>query len=35
MHGFVTLESDNHIILAGEPAWEQFLDEVENAFLAT
>jgi pimeloyl-ACP methyl ester carboxylesterase/DNA-binding winged helix-turn-helix (wHTH) protein len=31
---FVTLESDNHILLAGEPAWERFLDEVEN-FLAT
>jgi pimeloyl-ACP methyl ester carboxylesterase len=31
---FVTLESDNHILLAGEPAWERFLDEIEN-FLAT
>lgn len=31
---FVTLESDNHILLAGEPAWERFFAEVEN-FLAT
>jgi len=29
---FVTLESDNHVLLAGEPAWEKFLEEVE-AFL--
>ena len=32
---FVTLESDNHIMLAGEPAWERFLDEVENFLAAT
>jgi pimeloyl-ACP methyl ester carboxylesterase len=31
---FVTLESDNHILLAGEPAWVKFIDEVE-AFLAS
>lgn len=30
---FVTLESDNHVLLAGEPAWSKFIDEVE-AFLA-
>ena len=30
----VTLESDNHVLLAGEPAWEKFLEEVED-FLAT
>jgi DNA-binding winged helix-turn-helix (wHTH) protein/pimeloyl-ACP methyl ester carboxylesterase len=30
---FVTLESDNHVLLAGEPAWERFFAEVE-AFLA-
>jgi len=30
---FVTLESDNHVLLAGEPAWEKFFLEVE-AFLA-
>jgi DNA-binding winged helix-turn-helix (wHTH) protein/pimeloyl-ACP methyl ester carboxylesterase len=29
----VTLESDNHVLLAGEPAWEKFLEEVE-AFLS-
>ena len=29
----VPLESKNHILLAGEPAWQRFLDEV-NAFLA-
>jgi pimeloyl-ACP methyl ester carboxylesterase len=29
---FVTLESDNHILLADEPAWQVFLTEV-NAFL--
>jgi pimeloyl-ACP methyl ester carboxylesterase len=29
---FVALESDNHILLADEPAWPQFLAEVE-AFL--
>ncbi len=29
---FVTLESENHVLLAGEPAWPKFLDEVE-AFL--
>jgi pimeloyl-ACP methyl ester carboxylesterase/DNA-binding CsgD family transcriptional regulator len=31
--GFVTLESDNHILQEGEPAWERFLAEV-RAFLA-
>ena len=31
---FVTLESDNHVLLAGEPAWDKFFLEVE-AFLAT
>ena len=30
---FVTLESENHVLLSGEPAWSKFLDEVE-AFLA-
>ena len=30
---FVSLESDNHVVLAGEPAWEQFIDEIER-FLA-
>jgi DNA-binding winged helix-turn-helix (wHTH) protein/pimeloyl-ACP methyl ester carboxylesterase len=30
---FVTLESDNHVLLAGEPAWDKFFLEVE-AFLA-
>jgi pimeloyl-ACP methyl ester carboxylesterase len=30
----VTLESDNHVLLAGEPAWEKFFEEVED-FLAT
>ena len=30
---FVTLESSNHILLADEPAWPRFLDEVET-FLA-
>ena len=29
---FVALESDNHILLADEPAWQVFLTEV-NAFL--
>lgn len=29
---FVTLESDNHVLLSGEPAWPRFLDEIE-AFL--
>jgi len=28
----VTLESDNHVLLSGEPAWPRFLDELE-AFL--
>ena len=27
---FVMLESDNHILLAGEPAWPRFLQEVES-----
>jgi DNA-binding winged helix-turn-helix (wHTH) protein/pimeloyl-ACP methyl ester carboxylesterase len=31
---FVTLESENHVLLAGEPAWIRFLEEVE-AFLET
>jgi pimeloyl-ACP methyl ester carboxylesterase/DNA-binding CsgD family transcriptional regulator len=31
---FVLLESDNHILLAQEPAWEEFLSEV-RAFLGT
>lgn len=31
---FVTLESDNHVLLAGEPAWTKFIDEIE-AFLAS
>jgi DNA-binding winged helix-turn-helix (wHTH) protein/alpha-beta hydrolase superfamily lysophospholipase len=31
---FVTLESDNHVPLAGEPAWEKFMGEIE-AFLAS
>jgi DNA-binding winged helix-turn-helix (wHTH) protein/pimeloyl-ACP methyl ester carboxylesterase len=30
----VTLESENHLLLAGEPAWEKFFEEIE-AFLAT
>jgi DNA-binding winged helix-turn-helix (wHTH) protein/pimeloyl-ACP methyl ester carboxylesterase len=30
---FVMLESDNHVLLPGEPAWPRFLQEVEN-FLA-
>jgi DNA-binding winged helix-turn-helix (wHTH) protein/pimeloyl-ACP methyl ester carboxylesterase len=30
---FVTLESDNHVLLAGEPAWDKFFMEVEE-FLA-
>lgn len=30
---FVTLESDNHVLLAGEPAWGKFMGEIE-AFLA-
>jgi DNA-binding winged helix-turn-helix (wHTH) protein/predicted esterase len=29
----VTLESDNHVLLAGEPAWQKLVDEIE-AFLA-
>jgi len=29
---FVTLESENHVLLSGEPAWDKFLEEVE-AFL--
>jgi pimeloyl-ACP methyl ester carboxylesterase len=31
---FVTLESENHVLLPGEPAWVKFLEEVE-AFLET
>lgn len=31
---FVTLESDNHVLLAGEPAWPRFLQEIES-FLHT
>jgi pimeloyl-ACP methyl ester carboxylesterase len=31
---FVTLESDNHVLLAGESAWTKFMDEIE-AFLAS
>jgi pimeloyl-ACP methyl ester carboxylesterase len=27
---FVTLDSDNHVLLAGEPAWPRFLDEVAS-----
>ena len=30
---FVTLDSDNHVVLAGEPAWAKLLTEIE-AFLA-
>ena len=30
----VTLESDNHVLLEGEPAWEKFIGEIE-AFLAS
>jgi pimeloyl-ACP methyl ester carboxylesterase len=30
---FVTLESDNHILLEGEPAWAKFIGEIES-FLA-
>jgi pimeloyl-ACP methyl ester carboxylesterase len=30
---FVTLESDNHVLLAGEPDWQKLVDEIE-AFLA-
>jgi DNA-binding winged helix-turn-helix (wHTH) protein/pimeloyl-ACP methyl ester carboxylesterase len=30
---FVTLESDNHVLLSGEPAWPKFISEIE-AFLA-
>ncbi|WOB07524.1 alpha/beta fold hydrolase [Piscinibacter gummiphilus] len=30
---FVALESDNHVLLEGEPAWPQFLDELQG-FLA-
>jgi len=30
---FVTLESENHVLIAGESAWPKFLDELE-AFLA-
>jgi pimeloyl-ACP methyl ester carboxylesterase len=29
---FVTLESDNHVLLAGEPAWQKLVDEIK-AFL--
>ena len=31
---FVSLESDNHVLLAGEPAWPQFMEEIER-FLAS
>lgn len=31
---FVTLESHNHVLLPGEPAWTKFIGEIE-AFLAT
>jgi pimeloyl-ACP methyl ester carboxylesterase len=31
---FVSLESNNHILLANEPAWPRFLAEV-NRFLGT
>jgi pimeloyl-ACP methyl ester carboxylesterase len=31
---FVALESRNHALLEGEPAWHKFLDETE-AFLAS
>lgn len=27
---FIPLESSNHILLEGEPAWQRFLDEVQN-----
>jgi len=27
---FVTLESENHVLLSGEPAWDKFLEEVET-----
>ena len=30
---FVSLESDNHVVLAGEPCWPLFIDEIER-FLA-
>ena len=30
---FVTLESDNHVVLAGEPAWPRLISEIA-AFLA-
>lgn len=30
---FVTLESENHVLIPGEPAWPRFLNEIE-AFLA-
>ena len=30
---FVTLDSDNHVLLPGEPAWSKFMGEIE-AFLA-
>ena len=30
---FVTLESDNHVVLAGEPAWPRLVSEIA-AFLA-
>jgi DNA-binding winged helix-turn-helix (wHTH) protein/pimeloyl-ACP methyl ester carboxylesterase len=30
---FVTLESENHVLLPGEPAWDKFLEEAD-AFLA-
>jgi pimeloyl-ACP methyl ester carboxylesterase len=29
---FVTLDSDNHVVLAGEPAWPRLVDEID-AFL--
>jgi pimeloyl-ACP methyl ester carboxylesterase len=30
---FVTLESDNHVVLAGEPAWPRLIGEIAT-FLA-
>lgn len=30
---FVTLESDNHILFRDEPAWPQFLDEIDRFLL--
>jgi hypothetical protein len=29
---FVTLDSDNHVVLAGEPAWPRLVGEID-AFL--